>query len=234
MTLGRQHVQSGWRAMKTEADAAPRFRALWKRCVASPPSPDAASVFTELKQLLVGPGRLFHNLDHIRECVRRLDEVAPLLDDADAVEMAIWFHDAIYDPGDATNEWRSAELFLARSEGALPVFRRRVCALILTTRHATAARSSDRRFIDDIDLVGFAAPWDDFMHSGDLLRAEFAAHADAKYYASQAQFLARLQRRSRFFATDYFHDKYEARAQRNIQRLLDDLARRGYAANAGP
>jgi predicted metal-dependent HD superfamily phosphohydrolase len=175
---------------------------------------------------------VFHNLDHIGDCVRRLDEVAPLLDDVDAVEMAIWFHDAIYEPGDPSNEWRSAELFLARSEGAKPLFRRRVCALILTTRHATAARSRDRRFIDDIDLVGFAAPWDDFVHSGDLLRAEFAAHADAKYYASQAQFLTRLQQRSRFFATDYFHDKYEAHAQQNIRRLLDDLARRGYAAPA--
>lgn len=218
--------------MTTDVGTASRFGALWARCVASPPSPDGATVFAQLERLLGGPDRLFHNLDHIRECMSRLDEVAPLLDDPDAVEMAIWFHDAIYNPGDPTNEWRSAELFLAQSAGATPLFRRRVCALILTTRHAVPARGSDRRFIDDIDLAGFAAPWDDFMRSGDLLRAEFAAHADAQYYASQAQFLERLRRRPRFFATDYFHAKYEGHAQRNIHRLLDDLARRGYAAAA--
>jgi predicted metal-dependent HD superfamily phosphohydrolase len=219
--------------MKTDVQTETRFRALWDRCVAAPPSPDAGIVFAGLSRLLGGPDRLFHNLDHIRECVQRLDEVAALLADPDAVEMAIWFHDAIYEPGDPTNEWRSAELFLAQSAGAAPLFRRRVCALILTTRHAMPARGSDRRFIDDIDLAGFAAPWDDFMRSGDLLRAEFAAHADAQYYSSQVQFLERLRQRPRFFVTDYFHDKYEAHAQRNIRRLLDDLARRGYAAPAG-
>jgi predicted metal-dependent HD superfamily phosphohydrolase len=218
--------------MKTGVDTESRFHALWNRCVTVPPSPDAGTVFADLSHLLGGADRLFHNLDHIGECVRRLDEVAALLDDADAVEMAIWFHDAIYVPGDPANEWRSAELFLAQSAGATSLFRRRVCALILTTRHATPARTSDRRFIDDIDLAGFAAPWDDFMRSGDLLRAEFAAHTDAQYYSSQVQFLERLRRRPRFFVTDYFHGKYEAHAQRNILRLLAELARRGYAAPA--
>ena len=94
------------------------------------------------------------------------------------------------------------------------------------------SRGTDRRFIEDIDLAGFAAPWDDFIRSGDLLRAEFAAHADGQYYPSQVRFLENLQSRPRFFRTDYFHDKYEARARQNVRRLLDELAQRGFASPA--
>jgi predicted metal-dependent HD superfamily phosphohydrolase len=219
--------------MKIEEEAGPRFRALWERRVASAPSAQAIAVHTELSRLLGGPDRLFHNLDHIRECVRRVGEVAALLDDRDAVETALWFHDAVYVPGDAANERRSAELFLARSTGASPVFRRRVCALILTTRHAMPARGNDCRFIADIDLAGFAAPWDEFMRGGNLLRAEFAALPDAQYYSGQVNFLRHLRHRPRFFATDYFHDQYEAQAQQNIRRLLDELTQRGYPVPAG-
>ena len=218
--------------MNTDVGGEARFGAVWTRCVASPPSPDSATVYADLHRLLSAPGRRFHNLDHIRDCVRRLDEVAPLLEDRDAVEVAIWFHDAIYEPGDATNEERSARLFLTQSTGARPLFRRRVCGLILTTRHCMHSRGTDRRFIEDIDLAGFAAPWDDFIRSGDLLRAEFAAHADGQYYPSQVRFLANLQSRPRFFRTDYFHDKYEARARQNVRRLLDELAQRGFASPA--
>lgn len=218
--------------MTSDVDGAARFAAVWQRCVATPPAPDAVTVHADLCRLLGAPSRLFHNLDHIRDCVRRFDEVASLLQHPDAVEIALWFHDAIYEPGEASNEHRSANLFLAQSTGAPPVFRRRVCGLILTTRHIGGTRGSDRRFIEDIDLAGFAAPWEDFMRSGDLLRAEFAAHPDAQYYPSQVGFLLQLQRRPRFFSTDYFHDRYEARARHNVRRLLEDLARRGFTAPA--
>jgi predicted metal-dependent HD superfamily phosphohydrolase len=207
-----------------------RFEALWHRSMRCPPSPDASAVSSELHGLLGAPDRHFHNLDHVRDCLRHFDEVSPLLADPDAVELALWFHDAIYDPGDPTNERRSADLFLRRSAGATPVMRRRVCGLILATRHTYVARTSDRRFIEDIDLAGFAAPWGTFMHHGDLLRREFARQSDAQYYDGQVAFLEQLARRPAFFATDYYRARHEARARENLQRLLDLRRGEGYGA----
>ena len=202
-----------------------RFAALWRRCVGAQASPSPAEVYRQLCGLLGAPHRAFHNLDHIRDCLRRVDEVAPLLADRDAVELALWFHDAVYRPGDPSNERRSAELFLALSPGARPVFRRRVCALVLTTRHVSPPRGSDRCFIDDIDLVGFGASWEEFMRQGALLRDEFFEQTDADYHRGQVQFLHMLQRRPVFFATGYFRDRYEAVAQENLGRLLRMLAK---------
>ena len=214
--------------MNTREIPTARFDVLWRRCMASRDSTPADEVQADLRRRLGAPDRRFHNLHHICDCLRRLDEVASLLSDRDAVEVALWFHDAVYVPSDADNERHSANLFLTRSIGANPVFRRRVCGLILATRHVGQAHSNDRRFIEDIDLAGFGATWEAFMREGDSLREEFAAQTDAQYYAGQVCFLAQLKQRPWFFATDYFRDRYEARARENLDRLLALRATQGY------
>jgi len=169
-------------------------------------------------------GRAFHNLGHIDDCLRRFDEIAPRLDDRDAVELGLWFHDVVYEPGDPTNERRSAELFLKQSVGARSILRRRVTALILTTKRDRTPRNNDCKFIDDIDLAGFGAPWDEFMRNGALLRDEFAKQSDADYNRGLGSFLVSLRRRPRFFRTDYFAERLEAQARSNVDRLLAQLA----------
>ena len=216
--------------METEAVGAGRFEALWRRCVASPPAPRGAAVFADLTRLYTAPYRRFHNLDHIGICVRCVDEVAPLLDNPDSVELALWFHDAVYDVGTATNERRSAEMFLALSAGASFGFRHRVCGLIMATRHARTVRGNDRSFVVDIDLSGFGVPWEEFIENGARLREESSAISDAQYHAGQVFFLSRLQRRAHFFATAYFRDRYEVTARENLRRILEDLAQKGYKA----
>ena len=216
--------------MATHAtEGATRFAALWDRCVAQPASPPGSEVYAALAQRLGAADRRFHNLGHIDECLRQLDRVAALVRDRDAVELALWFHDAEYTPGDASNERRSAELFVALAAGAPVLLRRRVVGLILATRHRKPARTHDRRYIEDIDLIGFGASWEKFMHNGDLLRAEFASQPDRQYYAGQVAFLAMLEARPVFFLTDYFRSRYEAQAKANIRRLLALRAGEGYA-----
>ena len=215
----------------TAASHASRFERLWRRHVASPPSPEGATVYAELRVLLAAPYRRYHTLEHIHDCLRRLDEVAHLLDDPDAVELALWFHDAIYDMDSGTNEQRSAELFERLAKGADPAFCRRVRGLIMATRHQGGERNHDRRFIVDIDLAGFGAPWKEFMRNGALLREESPAKTDAQYHRGQFGFLTRLQRRRHFFATAHFRERYEAKARENLGRLLADLASQGYASS---
>jgi predicted metal-dependent HD superfamily phosphohydrolase len=218
--------------MNDVAGLAERFTDLWRRCVASPPSPEGATVYADLSRLYGTPYRRFHNLGHIKDCLRQVDEVASLLVDRDAVEFGLWFHDAVYDTGATTNELRSAELFLEVSAGASFVFRHRVCGHILATRHTGTARGNDRRFIVDIDLSGFGVPWEEFMRNGALLREESSGKTDASYHGGQVVFLSRLQQRPRFFLTDYFRDRFEATARENLRRVLADLRAKGYGTTA--
>jgi predicted metal-dependent HD superfamily phosphohydrolase len=216
------------RAMTTVDVGKRRFTDLWRRRVASPPSPDGATVYAKLCRLYTAPYRRYHNLDHIEDCLRRADEVASLLIDRDAVEIGLWFHDAVYDTGVTTNETRSAEMFLDASAGAPLLFRHRVCRHILATRHTRMARGNDRCFLVDIDLSGFGAPWEEFMRNGALLREESSGQSDAKYHSGQVMFLTLLKQRPRFFQTEYFRDRYETIARANLDRLLAQLRAKGY------
>jgi predicted metal-dependent HD superfamily phosphohydrolase len=209
---------------------ADRFGALWQRIVASPPSPDAATVYGTLAAALGAPNRHFHNLDHIRDCVEWVDRVAPLLSEPDAVETGLWFHDAILEPGASDNERRSAQLFVDCARGAPAAFRQRVARLILATAHSSTTAFDDRAFIVDIDLAGLAAPWDEFMYKGDLLRREAVAQDDETYYRGQVGFLARLLERRWIFATEHFRTRHEAAARANLERLLALRAGEGYAS----
>jgi predicted metal-dependent HD superfamily phosphohydrolase len=208
---------------------ADRFGALWQRLVASPPSPDAATVYGTLAAALGSPGRHYHTLAHIRECIECLDGIAAQVRDPDAVEAGLWFHDAILTPGAWDNERRSAELFVACAQGAEQALRVRVVRLILATAHGASALFDDRAWIVDIDLVGLAAPWDRFIHNGDLLRREAVAQSDDTFYRGQVAFLGGLLKRRSIYATAHFRLHHEAAARENLERLLRLRADAGYA-----
>lgn len=219
--------------MKMDVTAATtaRFEALWKRCV-SASSDSAPCVSAELVRLYSEPHRRFHTLDHINDCLRRFDEVGPLMKRPEAVELALWFHDAIYKPGARDNEERSAELFARESAGAEAAFTSRVCDLILATKHVVSDLPGDRGFMVDIDLGGFADPWDLFMSKGEDLRAEHATQSDDEYYRSQIKFLSRLERRRYFYCTSYYRSRYEKSAKENVHRLLELRKGEGYGVAA--
>lgn len=217
--------------MDVKAATPARFDAVWQRCV--PSSAAAASrVSSELVRLYSEPHRRFHTLDHIDDCLRRFDEVDGLMKQPDAVELALWFHDAIYKPGARDNEERSAELFERESAGAEDGFIKRVCDLIMATKHVMSDLPGDRGFMVDIDLGGFADPWDLFMSKGHDLRAEHAAQSDDEYYRGQIKFLSRLQRRRYFYCTSYYRSRYEKSAKENVHRLLELRMGKGYGVAA--
>ncbi|MCK5918607.1 MAG: hypothetical protein KAG34_09285, partial [Cocleimonas sp.] len=74
------------------------------------------SVDYEIKQFLYDHLRLFyaeshrayHTFEHIKVCLTHLDNVSNKLENAFEVELALWFHDVIYDPSSKTNEFDSA------------------------------------------------------------------------------------------------------------------------------
>lgn len=205
-----------------------RFVALWTRCLGDGSS-TAETVYARLAELYGEPHRHYHTLDHIRHCLSEFDLAAELMEDSDAVELALWFHDAIYQPGATDNERRSAELFERWFEGrAEPTFRRRVRDLILITTHREWPRHGDERFIVDIDLSGFGLPWDECERDGRRIRAEHADLSDASYYRGQLRFLRSLQDRPTFFFTEFFRRRYERVACENVRRIIIGLQALGY------
>ena len=203
---------------------AQRFAAVWERCCVALPC-EVSAIHAALCSRYEEPARRYHTLEHVRHCLRELDAAQPADDIADAIELALWFHDAIYTPGAQDNEQRSADLFRSQASAALSnTLVDEVERMIMATTHRSPPRSRAEAWVVDIDLSSFGLPWQTFLRDSRHVRQELGALDDEQYYPAHGRFLRSLCARHRIFTTDLFNARYEQMARANITRLLDAIA----------
>lgn len=201
-----------------------RFSALWRRLGAAGPG-DAE--FDDLAAAYAEESRAYHTLDHVLDCLARLDESGALPPERDLVEAAIWFHDVVYDPRRSDNEARSAE-WAGRALSVAAVPRHvvaRVQELIRATDHSTEPADPAGRLICDIDLSILGRDRREFDAYQRRIREEYAWVPEVQYRDGRARILSGFLTRRRIYLTDRFHDRYEAPARANLQRALARLER---------
>ena len=207
-----------------------RFSELWNRHLFAGHSPESDAVYDEVWCRYSEDHRRYHSPVHIGFCLAQLDLAKHLMKDADAVEMALWFHDLIYEPGALDNERRSAQRFIELALARLrPVFVDDVQKLILATIPGRSPERRDEKYMVDIDLSSFALPWPAFKRDSRLVREEFAQLPDRAFYAAHLQFLQLLLDRPRFYFTDFFRERMERAAIRNVKRYVEELRAKGDA-----
>jgi predicted metal-dependent HD superfamily phosphohydrolase len=200
-----------------------RFIALW-RCCSTDDDASAAAVWRQLSRRYAEPHRRYHGLNHVAFCLGQLDLAATLMESAPAVELAVWFHDAVYRPGDPANEAASAALFRELAASVDPTLVESVASLILDTTHLAAPTTEDGRYMVDIDLASLGLPWPRFLRDSEAIRDEQPDVPDAAYTTAQRSFLKGLLARPRLYRTRFFQDRCEATARSNIGRTLDGMA----------
>jgi len=198
-----------------------RCRDLVSRCA---PEADAGKLCRRLVDKYSEPQRSYHTLEHVDYCLAQLDHARHLAEDPDSIELAIWFHDAVYDPRADDNELRSAELFDSLLGPHLPHERAaRVHRLIRDTEHPNEPEDNDARLMVDIDLSSFGLPWDEFMRDTDAIRSELAHVPEPQFSAGKRRFLNGLLSRSSIYLTAHFRERLEAQARSNIERHLAEM-----------
>src|ERR1700681_4021530 len=65
--------------------------------------------FEEVRKSYAGPGRFYHTLDHILDVLAKVESLAPYAKHLNALKLAAWLHDVIYDNKASDNEERSVE-----------------------------------------------------------------------------------------------------------------------------
>jgi len=199
-----------------------RFQSLWQRCLNEGAADASAAIHQRMVNAYNEPQRHYHTLVHIDHCLSIFDQCKSLATNPDALEIAVWFHDVIFEPGKPDNEARSAELYQALSAQAHNTeFRELVGRLIMATLHdGRSLDDSDAGYMVDIDLSSFGLPWEDFWRDSQHLRKESADLSDAEYYRRQGDFQTCLLAKPRFYLTDYFCQRYEQQARDNLTRYF--------------
>ena len=177
----------------------------------------------ELVAAYTTPGRHYHNLAHIEDCLAALaqvDGVSPR--EREILSEAIWWHDVVYDPTRRDNEERSAVLAeqYLRSE-----LRQEVGRLIrLTKTHDVAVGDRLGAILISIDLSILGAAPAHYDAYAAAIRQEFIHVSDADYCAGRAAVLRRFASRPVIYPDASFAAKYDQRARDNLARELASLS----------
>lgn len=174
------------------------------------------------------PHRRYHTTVHLREVLAAVDTLADLADDQVAVELAAWFHDAVYEPDAAAgvNEASSAKLASSLLV-ALHVPRPTVGAvtqLILSTAtHEVDLNDRDCAVLTDADLWILGASAERYRRYAADVRVEFGFVDDEGWQSGRSAVLCGFVDRSRLFATDRAQAAFGARARDNLRWELATL-----------
>jgi len=204
--------------MTAPAGLLARWRAVWPAVATT----DGDPVFDDLLAHYAEAQRAYHNLEHIRECLDQFDTARHLVSRPVEVELAIWFHDAIYDPQRNDNEERSAQLAeeALRTAGSEPETAQRVGDLIRLTAHRHMPPAGDAALLCDIDLAILGAAPERFERYDADIRREYEWVPEDVYRRERAQVLARFLGRERIYITPFFFDRLERQARTNLSERL--------------
>jgi predicted metal-dependent HD superfamily phosphohydrolase len=155
------------------------------------------------------------HLDLVREQCQRPAEV----------ELALWFHDAIYDPQAPDNERRSADWATLEltSAGAAQSLTASIQSLILITQHNAIPVAHDEQFLVDIDLSILSASRDRFLEYEEQIRIEYSWVPHVIFRRERAKVLRHFLSRPSIYSTEFFREKLEANARRNLAESIARL-----------
>ena len=204
-----------------------RFHSLWVRAVGSG---DADTVWQALDACYGEPARAYHNWTHIEAMLAGLDSVRGEAEFQavryDEIELAIYFHDAIYDPHAKDNEARSAEMFrqaVARGSIIGPEAIERIAEMILATMTHGPSADSSTKLLLDLDLQILGSPPQSYDAYAHAVRAEYGFVPEELWRSGRAAVMKRFLERPAIFQTAHFNRLYEGAARENIAREVAGL-----------
>ncbi len=183
------------------------------------------SIFDELKAVYTEPGRYYHTDKHIAECLAYLQDLRHQATHPAEIEVALWFHDAVYDTRRPDNEERSAEWavkFLGASKVG-QVIRDRIARLIMVTQ-THDPYDADTALMTDIDLSILGAQPHVFEQYDTDIRREYSWVPDEQFRQGRVQVLNNFLERAEIYKTSYFLAKYEQQARLSLRNKIEQIS----------
>ena len=183
------------------------------------------NLFSQFLYWYTTPYRAYHNLIHINNCLDEFSEIKNFLSSKHEIELAIWFHDAIYDPYSKNNEKKSAELSyeILREQGLAESFIKKVSNYILATKHEKLFKDEDTKFLVDIDLSIFGKSKEKFDKYEKQIEQEYSRISLEQFNNGRAIIVKKFLDRTNIYQTDFFRERYEIKARKNLERSLSKL-----------
>lgn len=183
------------------------------------------TLFQELDTLYSESTRFYHDKTHVAECLRNLQPYRAQAVHPAEIEVAIWYHDAIYDTKAPDNEEKSAELAeraLSSAKVANASITRIVEMILATKTHEVS--SPDSELMVDIDLGILGTPAAVFEVYDQNIRKEYHWVPLELYGPGRVKVLQSFLERDVIYHTKQIQSQYEIQARTNLTNKLAELS----------
>lgn len=217
--------------MTPTQDQLSQFHAQWIALLTALDADLSASdhVWNDLLRRYSETHRHYHNLSHIAAMLKHAQSCEFKLESFPVVQLAIWFHDVIYDARAKDNEFQSAALaqFSLNQLKVPPAITQQVMLCILATaKHELPkdlALCRDLPAFLDMDLAILGAAPETYKQYSVAIRTEYAHVLTPLYRIGRSKMLKAFLQRDRLFFTDDFYQRYEQIARANIKDEIRQL-----------
>ena len=181
--------------------------------------------WTEIETKYSRKLRHYHNLHHLENLLELLIEVKPLIKDWDVTLFALFYHDLVYNPVRRDNEEKSAQCAEKRLESInFPKSGIDKCVkMILATAGHADAGDDDINLFTDADLAILGCDPARYTGYTEQVRKEYRIYPDILYKPGRRKVLQHFLNMERIFKTDYFYNKFETLARKNLNSELMGL-----------
>lgn len=199
-----------------------QFQASWLQAWEGLQLQPAPGLQQQLLAAYAEPQRHYHTQQHLVECLTHWASARHLAQRPAEVELALWFHDAIYEVKAQDNELRSAQWATQALQcaGASEEICQRVHTLIMATCHTATPADADAQLLVDIDLAILGASPERFAEYDQQVRAEYAWVPGLIYGFKRKQVLQGFLQREAIYSTPFFHALLEQTARRNLRAAV--------------
>lgn len=178
------------------------------------PDPEVGAVFDRLIQNYAEPHRRYHTAEHLYACFRVLDEFFP--EASMPVQLALWFHDIVYDPHSNENEEKSGEIALEEL-GRIDLEPFNVYDLILATKHNEPPQGSEAKIVVDVDLSILGETPEAYHQYEQQVRQEYGWVPEEVFWAYRRSMLRQFMDHEWIFHTEVMRRSiFEERAWINL------------------
>jgi predicted metal-dependent HD superfamily phosphohydrolase len=163
-----------------------------------------ADVFEKVVKKYTEPHRVYHDITHINQMFAVAETLGIEL--TAPQELAIIFHDVVYNIGDDRNEEKSVEFmeyilpnnFISQDD--LSIAKR---IILDTVNHDASIPES--KIVLDLDLMRLAFPFEEFLLYREKIKLEYGTvFSEVDFYQGEIRFFEELLRKERVFFTNHF------------------------------
>jgi predicted metal-dependent HD superfamily phosphohydrolase len=181
----------------------------------------ADRTFEVVCRYYAGPGRFYHTLDHVQNVLETVKSLGSYARNPNAVRLAAWLHDVIYDSRALDNEELSADYAERLCEKLSIPEGRLVAALIRKTKTHDAGEDADAQVLLDADLAILAASEPVYQIYAAKIRQEYAWVSESDYRNGRQRVLQTFLSRPRIF---HLLCRLEEPARQNLAAEIAQLA----------